>query len=338
MPVAGAYFKAGVVDGRIYVVASNFTYEYDLQLWLPRKSMPTYRGDFALTTYKDKIFCIGGRTNSGPMGTNEVYDPTLDSWTNKTSMPTPRHGLDANVVNGKIYLISGLVPHSRFPPNGLYTTYELTSVNEVYDPATDTWATKSPIPKAASYYASAVVNNKIYIISANFNQERGYYESFTQIYDPETDTWSYGAASPHPVDMAGAATVSGVTPQRIYVFGGRQEGLEVNYNQAYNPADNSWSLGASLPTARYGFAVTVANGMINTIGGRSGFLYNSVWANKNEAYDPLNDPALPTMLNPELEQEPFPTTLALASVVVLVIVGLGLQVYLKKRRSEAARV
>ncbi len=331
MPVAGAYFKAGVVDDKIYVVASNFTYEYDLQTWSTRKPMPTYRGDFALATFENRIFCVGGRTNSGPMGTNEVYEPASDSWRSRAPMPTPRHGLDANVVNGKIYLIGGLVPWSDFPNVNVesYTTYKLTNVNEVYDPATDTWTTESPIPNAASYYASAAVKNKIYIVSAKFSQEHNYYESLTQIYDTETDTWSYGAASPYPVDMSGAATVEGVTPQRIYVIGGRQVGHEVAYNQAYDPKNDSWSLGVPLPTARYGFAAAVAKGKIYAIGGLSGFLYNLVWANKNEAYDPLKDQALPAMLNPELEV--IPTAIVFMASVGIALAAVGSLIHFKKR-------
>ena len=340
MPVVGAYFKAGVVNDKIYVVDSNSTYEYDLYSWSTRRPMPTYRGDFALATYQDKIYCMGGRTNSGPSTANEVYDPASDSWESKTAMPTPRHGLDANVVNGKIYLIGGLVPWNDFPNVNIdiYTTYKLTNVNEVYDPATDTWATRSPIPNAASYYASAVVNNKIYIVSEYYNEERIEPEGLTQIYDPETDSWSTGSAPPFAVDMAGGVTVAGVTPQRVYVIGGRQSGMEVAYNQAYNLENDSWSLGVSLPTARYGLAVAVARGKIYAIGGLAGFLYNAVWTNVNEQYDPLKDKFLPTTLNPEPGQESFPTVpVVVVSVIAAVSVTAGLLIYNRKRRREAEK-
>lgn len=338
MPVAGAYFKAGVLNDKIYVVDSKCTYEYDLQSWSTRKPMPTYRGDFALSTYQNKIYCIGGRTNNGPSGTNEVYDPASDSWESRAAMPTPRHSMDANGVNGKIYVIGGLIPWSDFPNVNLdiYTTFKLTNVNEVYDPATDTWATKSPIPNAASYYASAVVNNKIYIISENVTREGKDPYGLTQIYDPETDTWTYGAAPPYSVEMASAVTVDGVKPQRIYVVGGRQEGFEVDYNQAYNPENDSWSLGSPLPTARFGLVVAVAKGRIYAIGGLSGFLYNAVWANKNEQYDPLKDETLPSYLNPE-QEESFPTVplVAISAVSIAAVAVAGLLVTRGRRRKGA---
>jgi len=169
LPVARAGFKAAAVNEKIYVMKLNITYEYNLYSWSTKTSMPTPRGDFGITAYQNRVYCIGGRTNSGPSVTNEVYDPDSDSWESKAAMPTPRHGLDANVVNGKIYLISGLVPDNRWPNANtpIYTTFKRTDVTEVYDPATDTWTTKASIPNAVSYYASGVVDNKIYVVSEN---------------------------------------------------------------------------------------------------------------------------------------------------------------------------
>jgi N-acetylneuraminic acid mutarotase len=75
--------------------------------------------------------------------------------------------MDATVVDGKIYLISGMVPEDRWPQDNMavYSTYKFTNVTEVYDPSSDSWETKTPIPQAATFYASAVVDKKIYIIS-----------------------------------------------------------------------------------------------------------------------------------------------------------------------------
>jgi hypothetical protein len=280
LPVARAGFKAAAVNEKIYVMKLNITYEYNLYSWSTKTSMPTPRGDFGIAAYQNRVYCIGGRTNSGPSATNEVYDPDSDSWESKAALLTPRHGLDANVVNGKIYLISGLVPDNRWPDANtpIYTTFKLTDVTEVYDPATDTWTTKASIPNAVCYYASGVVGNKIYVVS----------ENLTQIYDPETDSWSFGAPPLYPVDMAGgAATTGDMAPERIYVIGGREGGLEVPYTQVYNPMDDSWSLGASMLTPRYDFAVAVVNDQIYTMGGLTGAFVVTEQKNQNEQYTPI---------------------------------------------------
>ena len=281
LPLERGGFNAIAFNEKIYVMKSNITYEYSLNSWSEKTAMLTPRYDFAITAYQDKIYCIGGKNDSTPLGTNEVYDPVTDTWETKASMPTPRHGLDANVVNGKIYLISGSIPHHLFPD--VEGTFELTNITEVYDPVTNTWETRTPIPNPASYYASGVVKNKIYIIS----------ESYTQIYDPKTDTWSFGTPPLYSVDMAGGAATTGVlAPERIYIVGGRDSGLEgsgleVPYTQIYNPIEDSWSLGTSMQTPRYYFAVAVLDDQIYTIGGLTGAFVTVEQKNQNEQYTPL---------------------------------------------------
>jgi len=66
----------------------------------------------------------------------------------------------------------------------------------------------------------------------------------------------------------------------------------------------------------------------------SGFLYNAVWANRNEMYDPLKDQALPTMMN--LEPELFPTTFVFVCSVGIALAAIGLLVYFKRRRNTAS--
>lgn len=295
LPTSTAGLEAAVANEKIYAFKGSITYENNPgAMWTTKSSMPTWRSDVAAAAYQNKIYVIGGRANdSSLVGTNQVYDPTSDSWSTLTSMPTPRFGLDANVVDGKIYLIGGLVPHHLYPDDK--TTFELTNLNQVYDPATDSWAIKTPIPNAVRFYASAVVDNKIYIIS----------ETLTQIYDPRSDTWSYGASPPYSVDMAGCAATTGeIAPQRIYVIGGRTSGLEVNYNQIYDPATDSWSLGTPMPTARYSLGVAAVDDIIYAFGGLTGAFVVTEQKDQVEQYNPLKDTTTPAPT-----PSPSPTTL-----------------------------
>jgi N-acetylneuraminic acid mutarotase len=285
MHVARGKLGVAAVNGKIYaiggdarsgeypyvglVVGTNEEYDPETDTWTFKASMPTPRYGFAIAVYQNKIYCIGGITRvdstTGWVGTaaNEVYDPATDTWENKTAMPTARFELQANVVNGKIYLIGGKVPgHYDFPN---WTS----SLNEVYDPATDSWTTKAPIPVATSYYPSAVVDNKIYIIGGHTDP----YSNVNQIYDPETDTWSKGAIPPSGIRYATAGATSGVdAPKRIYVLVEKWalwEDEPPYSNRVYYPENDSWTFGADLPLPidRQGFSVAVVSDILYVIGG-----------------------------------------------------------------------
>jgi N-acetylneuraminic acid mutarotase len=270
MHVARSKLGVAVVNGKIYaiggdarhgqwpyagsIVGTNEEYDPTTDTWTFKTPMPTPRSGFAIAVYQNKIYCIGGFIGNGKYtGVNEVYDPATNTWENKTAMPTARFELQANVANGKIYLIGGYDPELYAFPNST------SNLNEVYDPATDTWTTKAPIPVATRDYPSAVVDNKIYVIDGFLLLRKG---NPNQIYDPETDTWSHGTVIPLGVNGSGTAgATAGVNaPKRIYFFSGKE-------TQAYDPENDSWTFGADLPTNRQSFAVAVVRDTLYVIGG-----------------------------------------------------------------------
>jgi len=274
----------GIVAGKTYaVVGSNGTQfvstneEYDpaTDTWTFKASMPTPRCSFGIAVYQDKIYCIGGELNNGS-GTrvNEVYDPATDTWETKAPMPRTNWALTANVVDGKIYLIGGV-----------------SSANFAYDPLTDSWTTKASIPNPEGSYgcASVVVDDKIYLIGA-FSDE-----SFTlnQIYDPETDSWSFGSPTPSNVLYAAAGATTGLmAPKRIYVFGLTLliggGSVPPFANQVYDPENDGWTVGTSMPTSRINFGVAVVNDTIYAVGGDTHYMLGQIYPSAiNEQYTPV---------------------------------------------------
>jgi N-acetylneuraminic acid mutarotase len=283
MPTARSGFGVAVVDGKIYAIggyngsrlSTNEMYDPAADTWTIKKSMPTARNGPAIAVYQNKIYVIGGIINesdpvsSGYTGITEVYDPLTDTWETKEAMPTASSNLDANVVGDKIYLITGLTYGDVFPFQGY------NDKNQVYDPSNDSWSTKTPIPSANWGYASAVVDNKIYVIGA---------DHLTQIYDPETDTWASGIPSPTLVLSSVAAATTGVlAPKRIYVLGGNYDlNVAMNLTQVYDPETDTWTTGTPMPTPRWSLGVAVVNDELYAIGGYDGETYLAA----NEKYTP----------------------------------------------------
>lgn len=255
MPETDGILDVAVAYGKIYVINSDFAFEFDPaeNVWTNKTSMPTQRRVIAVTSYENKIYVV-----TEPDGLIQVYDPATDMWQNKTSVPTPRTDLEAVAVNGKIYFIGGL-PTDHEPKN-----YTCSPVNEVYDVATDSWSTKKPVPYTAFAYASAVINDKIYLTC----------NTGLQIYDTTNDSWSLGAPPLLNLTYAAAGTTTGVmAPKRIYVFGGAASLDGENVTQVYDPENDTWTFGTPMLRLRFGHSVAVINDVLYVIGGKSCSLF-----------------------------------------------------------------
>jgi N-acetylneuraminic acid mutarotase len=357
--VARAYLGVAVVKGKIYAIGgadppdwvqalgTNEEYDPTIDTWTLRTPMPTNRSQFGIAVYQNKIYCLGGVYGNAvyingvfsyfdvyEVTSNEVYDPATNTWENKAPMPDSRAGVSAHLVDGKIYVLGGN-----------------STANDVYDPSTNTWTTKAPIPMEPYEYGwwtccSTVVGNKIHVVGLGVNVH------FHLVYDSETDNWSSGALWPPGAIYSSAAATTGTNaPERMYVFGVDSLwwdlGLPHFATLVYNPENDSWATGSSIPAGRINVAIAVLNDTLYVVGGSTLEIGNNRHASAvNEQYTPIgykNQEPTPTPTlaptptptatpEPTPIAEPFPTTLIISSVIAVVaVVGLGLLVYLKKR-------
>jgi N-acetylneuraminic acid mutarotase len=354
IPTARRGLGVAVVDGKIYAIGgrndwispylgTNEMYDPATDTWTSKAPMPTPRREFAIAVYGNKIYCIGGETDDVTTGINEVYDTETDTWETMTAMPTARHGMDANVVGGMIYVISG---GQRFD---IYPYYSCSGKNEVYDPKKDTWTEKASIPTGRIRAASAVVDDRIYILGGQAGLFVGGWYDFNQVYDTKNDSWTTAAPVPVGFDAASAAATTGVfAPKRIYVFGGFTEASYTpqNLTQVYNPESDSWSSGVPMLTPHASFDVAVVNDELYVISGsQANMKPPSV---ENEKYTPVgygvsdfsSSPSpSPSSSTPELQQpEPFPLTWIIAAIAIVATGGVASAIYffIKRRKTIGA--
>ena len=221
------------------------------------------------------FWLLSGLILSGFVGTPSI-SLAADLWIYKTDMLTARSYLSASVVDGKIYVIGGLSNQS----------IALNTV-EMYDPATDTWEQKADMPTARMNLSTMVVGGKIYAMGGLPGTVGSAY-SIVEEYDPDTDTWTQKAEMPTAKNGFGAC----VFDNKIYTMGGH--GIEPAGSTAgfttvevYDPATDTWTRKANMPTPRTGLSASEVDGIIYAIGG----VYTSPWAGLTivEAYDPAMD-------------------------------------------------
>ena len=209
VPYGRTYPAAATVGDRIYLIggwrmihgtADTIVQQYDTinDTWYPpRAPMPTARTGLSAAVVDGKIYCIGGFDGlSGTVNVNEMYDPVMDSWTTKAPMPTARGWFACAVLNHKIYCIGG---GSGNPPNTISE-----SVNEVYDPGTDTWSTDTAMPTARQQVGASCVNDRIYVMGGWDGGAKNQNEMFVP---PTVD--ATGSAFPNPV-YSGSQTLLSV--------------------------------------------------------------------------------------------------------------------------------
>jgi len=288
MPTTRFGLVAATVNGKIYAIGgfSSFhsegtkavntveVYDPETNTWSTAVSMPKVASDLAAVTVNEKIYLIGDSKL-------DVFDPAINSWSTVAPMPTARHHLAAATVNGKIYAIGGC---SGFDP---------VNTVEVYDPATNSWSTGAPMPTARCSLAAASVNGKIYAIGGApgiplpVKRETyaiaGGLEATVEVYDPATNSWSTAAPMPTARKDLAAVTIKG----KIYAIGGEAAGpplkvkgkiyttmgAAVNTVEVYDPATNTWTTAAHMPSARASFAAATVNDTLYAIGGANGRIY-----------------------------------------------------------------
>ena len=197
--------------------------------------------------------------------------PPQGVWSEKARMFDVRSEAATIFVNGKVYVIGGLARNQ-----------EASTLNQEYDPATDTWRERRPMPFPLSHPNGTVLNGKIYVVGGFLAQVHVAAQDSNFVYDPVADTWQILAPLKTPRGSIGVVALNG----KIHAIGGRTaDRVTSAVHEIYDPASNTWTNAAPLPKARDHFGAAAANGKIHVIGGR----FNAPVDNTNmhDIYDPV---------------------------------------------------
>jgi N-acetylneuraminic acid mutarotase len=289
-PMATRRFDAaaGVINGILYVVGGRDAnarptaileaYDPATNSWTTKAPMPAARQAPAAGVVNGILYVAGG-DNNGTHATVVAYDPATDTWTTRAPMPTARAYATAGVAGGILYVVGG----SGSGESGIRPP--LATV-EAYNPTTNTWSTKAPMP-TARYGPTAGLANGILYVAGGFGLNN--YLATLEAYDPITNTWQTKAPMPTARASAAAGVVSGI----FYVAGGGGCtdigcGHEMDRLEAYDPSVNAWTTKASMPAARHSPAAGVFNGILYVAGGWNSVNFHLATL---EAYQPQPAPA-----------------------------------------------
>jgi N-acetylneuraminic acid mutarotase len=230
-------------------------------------------------------------------------------WQTLAPMPSARQEISTGVLNGKIYVIAG------FTSEGAST-----NTVEVYNPATNSWASAQSIPIENNHNSAAVAAGKLYtfgglsnaafvydpvlniwspVAPMNFQHGEtaavgviddkiyvaggaggGMQQRELEVCDPVADTWTNLAPMSVPRNHTGGGVING----KFYVVGGRGSTDAATALEVYDPQSNAWTTLAPMPTPRSGIGVGVVNGELYVFGGEIPSLHPEV-----EVYNPASN-------------------------------------------------
>jgi N-acetylneuraminic acid mutarotase len=222
MPTPAHHMAFAEAGGRIYMfggfalpaqgkatwvpIGTAWEYDPEADKWRALSPLPVARGSANAVHVNGRIHVIGGATlpaglkedwthpsRNIAVSTHEVYDIASNSWTTAKEMPTPRNHAAGGAVNNRIYIIGGRAG-SVFIPNA----FNLDLVEE-YDPSTDQWLIRAPMPTPRSATAWGVFGGRIYVAGGEI-RHRDVWGTYTAVegFDPKNNTWTRLAPMPLP--------------------------------------------------------------------------------------------------------------------------------------------
>jgi N-acetylneuraminic acid mutarotase len=203
-------------------------------------------------------------------------------WTRKAPMRFARNELQAAAVNGKIYVIGGGHTEMR---NGAPFENITNGDTEEYDPGTDSWRVRTPMPEGGTHNSIAVLDGKIYVAGGFAGRQHTLPTSSVFSYDPAADSWRKLASLSGLRASISLTAIDG----KVHAFGGRimGEDASIALHEVYDPKTDAWKAAAAMPSARDHAGIWVVDGRVYLFGGRTGTSSTNVTL--NEVYDPRTD-------------------------------------------------
>ena len=282
MPVPLAGHATAVHAGKIYVFGgdepgglccSDGVYAYDpvANEWTTKQPMPQSYFHSApesslgsgAHTIGDKIYVVFA--NSSVLYDNRLsaYDPVADQWSPRAARPTYREGFASAVVNGLLYVIGGIGEVDN-GPGDVGSADELKSHVEIYDPATNSWSTGTPLPMALVSARACVFGNDIYVFGGGSDARL---ERSILTYNTTSRSWSAKAPMPNARSTFACVAVDGAA----YLIGGFGLTSIFGTVERYDPFVETWSSPTRLQTPRYSLAAAAVGTRIFTLGGAAQF-------------------------------------------------------------------
>jgi N-acetylneuraminic acid mutarotase len=282
---------ATAAHGRVHVIGGygegavnrdyHHIYDPKADRWLDGAPLPRGANHVAVTADDGRVYALGGFVEQNRRSdTNAyVYEIASNRWTAIAPLPRPRGAAAAVMLDGALHLIGGASEPAA----------ERASVgwHEVYDPKSDRWTPRKPLPGARDHVGCVAHGGQIHVIGGRFNTFE-YNTDLHHVYLPARDTWEL--RSPLPTARSGHGLV--VYRGRLFAMGGEggflvggvpRQAKVFGQMESYDPVADTWQRHAPMTTPRHAVGAAVIGDWIYVAGGGA-VLGGSVQSAVHEAF------------------------------------------------------
>jgi hypothetical protein len=258
-------------DGRVLVaggtdqqtrLSSAEIYNPATGTWTATGSLVTARQLAAAVLLNNgRVLIIGGsgsNANLDPLSSTEMYNPANSQWASAAPMSVGRVGFTALLLStGKILVAGGAA--------GTFSTPQLHSSAELYEPLTGQWTGTGFFLTARAFHAAVLLANGSPLMVGGSNFLSVAYGA-TDIYDLVSGGWT---ATGSLLTPRLSHTATRLPNGNVLVAGGTGALGVLGSVEVYNPATGTWSAAAALRVARLNHAaVLLTNGKVLVVGGQ----------------------------------------------------------------------
>lgn len=237
----------GGVNPALAYVPTVDVYDVDTDTWAAGAIYPNGTGIVGAVagSIGGKLYVALGNDASNDKATGWYYDPVANTWTAIANAPTTRSGGPAAAVHGgKLYTFGG------FPPGG-GASNTVDAVTWCYDPSSNSWSVKAPMPAERGDARAATIGDFIYVVGGSYRHVlTNTLEDTLFRYDVLANSWS--TLSPMPT--AREAPFVGVVNGKLHVIAGLGHdpgfptaAITLDVHERYNPNTDSWDTLDPLP-------------------------------------------------------------------------------------------
>jgi hypothetical protein len=292
------------------VVSAIDTFDLACCVWDDRIAMPSGvpQSHFALSCEANRYIYLAtgqlGPRCSPAVADVFVWDPVEDTWASLPALPDARYAPTMQLLAGRLHLIGGSKP-DRYTPVDDHLSLGV-SGGKALDAE---WRVETPIPRGGMHRASAVVNDRLFVlggqegdfISVPGDPEFGCDGNTVEVIYPDVYEWS--EAGKHwirlpdmPIPSSHIEYSVAVVGDLIFVLGGSRFKDPKTFSieltdviQVFDTRTQTWSVSGRLPYRVKSCVVAAHEGWLYMTGGqrdvgsadpRPGAIENSTWRSK----------------------------------------------------------